>query len=224
MNLETRLPPRRNPQWARQILDELEKLYPEAAIALKFNNTLELLVAVLLSAQCTDVRVNMVTEGLFRKYRNAADYAAADPDALAEEIRSCGLFRVKSRNLVEVGRMLLAEHGGEVPEDYEALVRLPGIGRKSAHVILSNAFGRDAMAVDTHVARVSRRLGLTEHRDPVKIEMDLCRLIPRDRWSRAHHLFIWHGRRLCHARRPACPRCPLEAECPGRYRSTPKSP
>lgn len=199
---------------ARTILRGLEKRYPDAAIALRFGNPLELLVATILSAQCTDERVNVVTESLFKRYREARDYARADPTTLEREIHSTGFFKTKARALIGVGRALVERHDGVVPRTVEALTALPGVGRKTANVVLGNAFGIPALAVDTHVFRVAQRLGLARAEDPEEIHDQLCEIIPRPRWTQATHLLIIHGRRTCTARKPACPACAVNAQCP----------
>lgn len=198
----------------RKILAELRRAYPDARIALNFTTPLELLVATILSAQCTDERVNMVTPALFAKYRAARDYAAADPAALEAAIRSTGFYRAKARAIMGMARALCERHGGEVPGSREALVELPGVGLKTANVVLGNAFGQQALAVDTHVFRVSQRLGLARSEDPDRIHDQLVAVIPRADWTQATHLLITHGRRTCSARRPVCPGCPVRRLCP----------
>lgn len=197
-----------------EILDRLEQAYPQAGIQLDHGDEIQLMVSVILSAQCTDARVNLITPGLFQRYPDVGAFAAAAPDELAEQIRSCGLFRAKAANIVAAAGQIVADHGGRVPRTREALMSLPGIGRKSANVILSNAFGEPAFAVDTHVGRLARRLGLSEARSPDAVERDATARIPRERWSRAHHLLIWHGRQCCYSRKPACERCTLASLCP----------
>jgi len=197
-----------------KILTRLAKAYPTAGIELRFSTPLELLAATILSAQCTDERVNMVTEKLFKRYRRAADYAEARPATLEEEIHSTGFFKAKAKSLMGMGRALVERHGGEVPRTLDELVALPGVGRKTASVVLGNAFGVPAIAVDTHVTRVSQRLGLTRKEDAEDIHDDLCAVVPRAKWIRATHLLIIHGRRTCFARKPACPSCPVLALCP----------
>ena len=198
-----------------KILDRLNKAYPDAAIALRFENPLELLVATILSAQCTDERVNMVTADLFKKYRSAKDYATADPATLEREIHSTGFFKAKTRALLGLGRALVDRHGGAVPRTVEELTALPGVGRKTANVVLGNAFGKDeGFVVDTHIARLSRRLGFTRETDPVKIERDLIALAPKGRRTLFAHLLIAHGRTICGARKPLCGECPVEPLCP----------
>jgi len=199
---------------ARKILQRLEKAYPDAAIALRFRNPLELLVATILSAQCTDERVNAVTATLFMRYREARDYAGAEPATLEREIHSTGFFKAKTRALIGLGRALTERHGGTVPRTVAELTALPGVGRKTANVVLGNAFGIPALAVDTHVSRVSQRLGLARADDPEKIHDQLCDVIARPQWTRATHLLIIHGRRTCGARAPDCPRCPVNSSCP----------
>jgi endonuclease-3 len=199
---------------ARAILDRLEKAYPDARIALEYSNPLELLVATILSAQCTDERVNLVTRSLFKKYRSARDYAAADPETFEKEIRSTGFYRAKTRAILGMARALVERHGGEVPRDRAALMALPGVGLKTANVVLGNAFGEQALAVDTHVARVSRRLGLARSDDADEIHDELVQVLPPRGLTRATHLLITHGRRTCTARKPACPVCPVRSQCP----------
>lgn len=199
---------------ARKIIVRLEKAYPDAGIALRFSTPLELLVATILAAQCTDERVNQVTEGLFRKYRTASDYARAVPVTFEGEIRSTGFFKAKTRSILGMARALEARHGGQVPRTLEELVKLPGVGRKTANVVLGNAYGQQAIAVDTHVFRVSQRLGLGASDDPDKLEAQLGEVIPREKWTAFTHLLTTHGRRTCTARAPKCPRCPVRALCP----------
>ena len=199
---------------ARKILASLERAYPDAKIALNFTTPLELLVATILSAQCTDERVNMVTPTLFRTYRAARDYARLKPETLETAVRSTGFYRAKARSIVGMARALTERHGGEVPRDREALVALPGVGLKTANVVLGNAFGEPALAVDTHVFRISQRLGLARSEDPIEIHDQLTQVLPRGTWTRASHLLQAHGRRTCAARKPACPVCPVRTLCP----------
>ncbi len=199
---------------AARILARLAKAYPKAGIELRFSTPLELLAATILSAQCTDERVNAVTATLFSRYRTAEDFARAQPAALEKSIHSTGFFKAKAKSLMGMGRALVERHGGVVPRTLEELVALPGVGRKTASVVLGNAFGIPAIAVDTHVTRVSQRLGLTRAEDPEKIYDDLCAIIPKVKWTRATHLLIIHGRRTCFARKPSCPACPVLALCP----------
>jgi endonuclease III len=200
---------------ARKVFRRLARAYPEARTALQFSNPLELLIATILSAQTTDVRVNMVTPALFAKYKTAADYARAAPGVLEKEIRTTGFFNSKARSLRRAGAAIAAEHGGHVPDTMEALVRLPGVGRKTANVVLGNAFGKDeGFVVDTHVGRLSRRLGFTRQIDPVNVEVDLIEIIPRGRRALAAHQLIFHGRQICQARKPRCEICPVLSLCP----------
>lgn len=195
------------------ILALLDRHYPEAHVTLDFTNPLEMLVATVLSAQCTDVRVNQVTPALFARYRTAADYAKAPLDELEEMIRSTGFFRNKAKSIKGLCQKLMESYNGEVPASLEELVKLPGIGRKTANVVLGNAFGIPGIFVDTHLGRVSQRLGLTKQKDPVKIEFDLMPLIPKERWVKFSHQMIAHGRQICDARKPKCSLCPLLPYC-----------
>jgi endonuclease III len=199
---------------ARAILTRLQRAYPDAKIALDFSTPLELLIATILSAQCTDERVNMVTPGLFQKYPTSHALATADPAKLENEIRSTGFFRAKTRSLLGMARALVERHEGKVPADREALTALPGVGLKTANVVLGNAFGQDALAVDTHVFRVSQRLALAKSDDAEEIHDQLVAVLPKGRLTQGTHLLIIHGRRTCLARKPACPRCPVRALCP----------
>ena len=199
---------------ARKIVRALKKAYPDAKCALNFTSPLELLVATILSAQCTDERVNMVTPALFKKYRTAHDYAAADNAALEEDVRSTGFYRAKSRSIVGMAKALIDRHGGEVPKDREALTELPGVGLKTANVLLGNAFGEQAVAVDTHVFRVSQRLGLARSDDPDKIHDQLVDVLPKTELTLTTHLLQSHGRRCCAAKKPLCPVCPVKSLCP----------
>ena len=199
---------------ARKILDLLERAYPDAKIALDFKTPLQLLIATILSAQCTDERVNMVTPGLFKTYPTAQALARAKPAKLEQEIRSTGFFRSKARSLQGMAQGLVERHGGEVPRERDGLTELPGVGLKTANVVLGNAFGVDALAVDTHVFRVSQRLGLAKSEDPNEIHDRLVEVVPKGRLTQATHLLITHGRRTCLARKPACPVCPVRALCP----------
>lgn len=199
---------------ARRIDRTLAERYPDAHCELDFRSPLELLVATLLSAQTTDVRVNLVTPGLFARYLTALDYAEADPAELEEIIRSTGFFRAKSRALIGLGQALVERFGGQVPPRMADLVTLPGVGRKTANVVLGNAFGVPGLPVDTHVGRVTRRLGLTESEDPVVIEAEIGAMLPPRDWTMASHRYIAHGRRTCHARKPACGACPVARLCP----------
>jgi endonuclease-3 len=196
------------------IVERLAAEHPDAVIALRFRNDLELLVSVMLSAQTTDVTVNRVTETLFRKYRSAEDYLAVPAEELERDLRPTGTFRQKARNVRGAMQMLLDEFGGEVPTRIDDLVRLPGVGRKTANVVASERGATQGIVVDTHVRRLSQRLGLTRRDDPVKIERDLLRVVPRADWARFPHLLIWHGRRVCIAQRPRCEACVVNDLCP----------
>lgn len=197
----------------RKVTQKLLERYPEPRLALEWSMPLELLVAVILSAQCTDARVNAVTKTLFRKYRSAADYARADVAKFEEEIRPTGFYRNKAKLVIGCCKRLVEAYGGEVPDTVEELTTLPGVGRKTANMVLGNAFGRQAIAVDTHVARVSRRLGLTLAEDPDDVEADLQKRIPKTRWTAFTNATILHGRETCTARRPRCPDCILLRLC-----------
>ena len=199
---------------ARKIVRALKKAYPNAKIALDFRNPLELLVATILSAQCTDERVNVVTPALFEKYRTARDYAAADAAALEQDVRSTGFYRAKSRSIIGMAKALVDRHGGEVPRSRESLTELPGVGLKTANVILGNAFGEQAIAVDTHVFRVSQRLGLARSEDPDQIHDQLLDVLPKTELTLTTHLLQSHGRRCCAAKKPLCPACPVKTLCP----------
>lgn len=181
---------------------------------LEFSDTFQLLVAVILSAQCTDARVNMVTPALFERYPTAEAMAAAEPADIEPYIKTCGLFTTKAKNLVAASRTIVERHGGRVPDTMEALLDLPGVGRKTANVMLAVGFGADAIAVDTHVFRVANRTGLAHGKTPAQVEQQLMRVVPRSEWSRAHHWLIHHGRQVCHARNPECARCIIADLCP----------
>jgi len=198
-----------------EIVARLQRRYPDARCSLDHREPLELLVATILSAQCTDARVNIVTKDLFRKYRTAGDYAAADPAVFEGEIRSTGFFRNKTKSVIGMAQGLVERFDGRVPDTMEALITLPGVGRKTANVVLGNAFGKDeGVVVDTHVARIAKLLGLTRQTDPEKIEQDLMQVVPRRRWTLFPHLLIHHGRAVCVARRPRCGECPVAELCP----------
>ena len=198
---------------ALTVMDILEKTYPSAKAELDFTNPLELLVATILSAQCTDVRVNKTTPVLFAKYKTARDYAEADLEELMEIIRPCGFYRTQANHLIGAGRVMEESFQGQVPRTMEEIMTLPGVGRKTANVVLSNAFGVPGIAVDTHVFRVSNRIGLCNTDTPEKTEMALQKIIPKDRWSQSHHVLIFHGRRCCAARKPKCTVCPVSEQC-----------
>jgi endonuclease-3 len=200
---------------ARALCVALPRVYPDAHCELDFSNPLELLIATMLSAQCTDVQVNKVTPALFRKYRTARAYAEADPAGLETNLRAIGLYRAKAKNIRASARLLVEAHGGQVPETMAELVSLPGVGRKTANVVLGNAFGKNVgVVVDTHVARLSMRLGLTRQIDPKKIESVLMKLVPREDWTMFSHWLIFHGRRRCKAINPDCPNCEIKDLCP----------
>jgi endonuclease-3 len=198
-----------------EIIARLRRRYPDARCSLDHGDPLELLVATILSAQCTDARVNVVTGTLFRKYRTAGDYAAANPAVFEDEIRSTGFFRNKTKSVIGMAQGLVERFEGRVPDTMDDLTSLPGVGRKTANVVLGNAFGKDeGVVVDTHVARISRLLGLTRETDPEKIERGLMRVVPRSKWTLFPHLLIHHGRAVCIARRPRCGECPVADLCP----------
>ena len=206
---------RRPPAPPLEVLKRLKAEYPNARCALNYENAYQLLVATILSAQTTDARVNMVTPALFAKYPTPQHLARARQEDVERIIKSTGFFRTKARNLIAMAQALVANHGGEVPRTMAELTALPGVGRKTANVVLGNAFGiNEGVVVDTHVGRLSRRLGFTKHEDPVKVEQDLMKLFPRSEWTLLSHLLIFHGRKVCVARRPRCPECVLRDVCP----------
>lgn len=194
---------------ALRVFESLSELYPEAKAELHFSNPFETLIATMLSAQCTDKRVNMVTEGLFRDYPDAKSMLTLTQPELEEKIRECGLFRMKAKHILEACRILEDKYSGQVPDNRKDLMSLPGVGQKTAGVVLLAAFGDDQIPVDTHVFRVSNRIGLAKANTPDKVEIQLREITPAGERSRTHHLLIWHGRRICHARNPACAECPL---------------
>jgi endonuclease-3 len=207
--------PKPTPALATVIYDRLAEHYPDAHCALDFTSPFQLVIATILSAQCTDKRVNMVTPALFKRYPTPAALAAANPEELEDLIKSTGFFRNKTKSLLGMAAAVAEQHDGRVPDTMDALVTLPGVGRKTANVVLGNAFNKnEGVVVDTHVSRVTQRLGLTKHTDPVKIEQDLVGLFPRDRWTMLSHLLIEHGRQICDARRPKCEECFLSDRCP----------
>ena len=197
----------------KEILDRLEEAYPEAECALHHKNVFQLIIAVALSAQTTDKSVNQVTPALFEAYPDAFALGNADPDEVAEYIRRIGMYKTKSKNIVKLSKMLAEKYNGEVPDDYEKLVELPGVGRKTANVVLSVGFGHQRIAVDTHVFRVSNRIGLVKENDVLKTELALMKNIPEERWSKTHHSLIFHGRLCCNARKPDCENCPVNDLC-----------
>jgi endonuclease-3 len=201
-----------------KVIELLEKEHPDARIALDFNSPPELLVATILSAQCTDERVNIVTKALFKKYRRAEDYANADVKELEHEIRSTGFYRNKARNIKKCCQMLVERFESQVPKTMEEILELPGVARKTANIVLSNAYGVvEGIAVDTHVRRLAQRLGFTANKDPTKIEKDLMKLVPRDKWMRVTDLLIFHGRRICVAKKPKCDACVVNKLCPSAF-------
>jgi endonuclease III len=203
------------PATVTRIFDALDRHHPNADTELVYRNAFELLVATILSAQSTDARVNLVTPALFAKYRAAQDYAGADPKVLEQEIHSTGFFRNKTKSIIGMAQALVERHGGAVPDTMEQLVQLPGVGRKTANVVLGTWFGKnEGIVVDTHVQRLTTLLGLTKEKDPVKIERDLMALVPRDQWTWFSHTLILHGRRVCIARRPKCEICVINRYCP----------
>lgn len=195
------------------ILKLLDRIYPNAGCALNYQTPFQLLIAVVLSAQTTDKSVNNVTPLLFEQYPDPSSLAAADQDDVAECIRRIGMYRTKSRNIISLSAKLVSDYGSEVPDDYESLVSLPGVGRKTANVVLAEAFGHQRIAVDTHVFRVSNRIGFTTEKDVLRTEMELMRTIPEEMWSHSHHLLIFHGRNLCQARNPHCSECAVSPYC-----------
>lgn len=204
-----------NPDRVGSILALLHEMYPDADCELEYGSAHELLFATIMSAQTTDVNVNRVTTELFRRYRTVADFAMADPAEFEDEIRSTGFFRNKTKSVLGAANMLMDEYGGEVPDTMDSLVRLPGVARKTANVVLGTWFGKaEGVVVDTHIKRLSMRLGLTRETDPVRVERDLMKVLPRDEWVFIGHALIFHGRRVCNARTPRCGECPLEPHCP----------
>lgn len=204
---------------AAAVVESLSRAYPEAHCELNYQTPLDLLVATILSAQCTDKRVNIVTRDLFRHYRTAGDYANTSQSELEEAIRTTGFFRSKARHIRAATRDIVGKHSGEVPNTLAELTALAGVGRKTANVVLGNAFGREeGIVVDTHVGRLARRLRLTRHNDAVKVEKDLMKVVPRDRWTLFSHWLIWHGRRRCTARKPDCAGCEIQHLCPSAFK------
>lgn len=196
-----------------KILDDLDSLYPNAKAGLDFTTPFELLIATILSAQCTDVRVNKVTSVLFKEHNTPKTILDLGVDGLAKYIKSCGLYKTKSKNIINTCNVLYHDYDSKVPDTIEELMKLPGVGRKTANVVVSNAFGTPAIAVDTHVFRVTNRIGIVNEKDVLSTEKALMQEIPKDRWSKSHHLFIWHGRNLCKARNPKCEECILNDRC-----------
>lgn len=205
------------------IIGRLDQMYPDTRPALNYDTPFQLLIATMLAAQCTDVRVNKVTSTLFKRYQGPEDFAEVTQEELQEDIRQCGLFRTKSKNIIATCRVILEQHGGHVPQEFDQLVQLPGVGRKTANVVMANAFGIPAFAVDTHVFRLARRLGFSDKNDVLGVELDLMEKIPESLWIKAHHWLIFHGRRVCSARSPKCEDCSLRELCPG-FQKTGASP
>jgi endonuclease-3 len=205
-------------QRVKKILPILKKTYPGAKTALNYTRPLELLIATILSAQCTDVRVNMVTKDLFKRYKSALDWAKADIKQIESDIKSTGFYRNKAQSIKKSCAELVKQYGGKVPDNMDELVKLPGVGRKTANVVLGNAFGQPAITCDTHVIRLSRRLGLSENSDPVKLEFDLMEILPKKDWTLFSHLLISHGRSICMARKPKCEVCPVSEYCPAAFK------
>jgi endonuclease-3 len=207
-----------SPEQVTAIITELRRLYPDAKCSLNFTNPLELLVATQLSAQCTDERVNIVTIGLFKKYRSVEDYATVSQEELEQDIKSTGFYRNKAKNLRAAAQRMITNYGGQVPRTMPDILSLPGVARKTANVVLGNAFGIvEGFVVDTHVGRLARRFGWTTNEDPVKVEQDLMRIIPRQDWLDLSHLLIYHGRAICMARKPLCAQCTLSSLCPSAF-------
>jgi len=204
---------KQNPKRVKEIIKLLSKEIPDTTVALKFTNPFELLIATILSAQCTDTKVNQVTQDLFKKYRCAKDYAGAGLTEIEQDIRPTGFYRNKAKSIQKCCQELVARFGGEVPKTLDELVTLPGVGRKTANVVLGNAFNIPGIVVDTHVQRLSQRIGLTKNEDPVKIEFDLMEVVPEEEWTHFSNLLVWHGRRTCIARKPLCPTCTIRKVC-----------
>lgn len=210
----TKVDPEQARQRVRKIIPILKRSYPEARVALNYVNPLELLIATILSAQCTDVRVNMVTKDLFKKYKSAQDWVNADIKQIESDIRSTGFFRNKAKNIKGACGVIIDKHNAKVPDSMEKLVELPGVGRKTANCVLGGAFGKPAFPCDTHVIRLSRRLELSDNSNPVKLEFDLAEIVPKRSWYALSNMLIWHGRNICKARKPDCPNCPIAKYCP----------
>ncbi|MEI9477115.1 MAG: endonuclease III [Deltaproteobacteria bacterium] len=204
---------KQNQKRVKEIIKLLSKEIPDSTIALRFSNPFELLIATILSAQCTDTKVNQVTQDLFKKYRSAKDYAGANLTELEENIRPTGFYRNKAKSIQKCCQELVTRFRGDVPRTLDELVTLPGVGRKTANVVLGNAFGTPGIVVDTHVHRVSQRIGLTKNDDPVKIEFDLMEIVPKEEWTHFSNLLVWHGRRTCVARKPLCTTCAIRKVC-----------
>ncbi|WP_027623730.1 endonuclease III [Clostridium lundense] len=202
-----------NKEGIDKVLEILRQTYPDAKCALNFDSPYELLISTILSAQCTDKRVNIVTKDLYKEYNTPEKMVTLSEEELGDKIRSCGFYKNKSKNILEASKTILSEHNGRVPSTMDELTKLPGVGRKTANVVLSNAFGVPAIAVDTHVFRVSNRIGLAKGKTPEQAEKELMKNVPKDMWSDTHHYLIWHGRNICKARKPECEKCPLAPYC-----------
>lgn len=200
-------------QKALKIAELLEKMYPDAACSLEYKDPLQLMIATILAAQCTDARVNIVTKDLFRKYRNAKEFAAADPEQLEQDIKSTGFYHNKAKNIIAACKMIISDFGGKVPSNMEDLLKLPGVGRKTANLILNDSFGVPGVVIDTHAKRLTNRMGLTDNEDPEKIEYDLMKLLPSEKWGSFCHQLVFHGRALCDARKPRCGECAVLPYC-----------
>jgi endonuclease-3 len=198
---------------AKKIIEILDQLYPEAVCTLDYKSPLELMVATQLAAQCTDARVNIVTKELFEKYKTVEDYANADIGELEQDIKSTGFYRNKAKNLINAGKMILKDYGGEIPNQIEELIKIPGVGRKTANVVLGTIFKKEAVVIDTHAKRISKKLGLAKEEDPVKIEFELMKILPEDSWTKYGHQLVLHGRQVCKARKPLCEDCQLGILC-----------
>jgi endonuclease-3 len=202
----------------KKIYSILRKTYPDARVSLDFKTPLELLISTILAAQCTDARVNIVVKDLYKKYRLAKDFAAADISEIENDIRSTGFYRNKAKSIKATCKKVIEEFGGEVPKTMDELLTLPGVGRKTANVLLGNAYGIPGMVTDTHVIRLSRRIGLSENTDPVKLEFDLMEIVPKKNWTLFSHLLVFHGRNICMARKPNCEKCPIAKYCPSAFK------
>ncbi|MGE5614720.1 MAG: endonuclease III [Bacillota bacterium] len=196
-----------------KIIELLEEMYPDASCTLTYKDPLQLMVATQLAAQCTDARVNIVTKELFKKYRTVQDFASADAGELEQDIKSTGFYRNKAKNIIAACKMIIDNFGGNVPGDMESLLKLPGVGRKTANLLLNDSFGIPGVVVDTHAARLSKRMGLTKNDDPEKIEYDLMEIIPKEKWGSFCHQLVYHGRAICGARKPACEKCRISPHC-----------
>lgn len=197
----------------QKIIDILEELYPDAGCSLQYMDPLQLLISTQLAAQCTDARVNQITPALFSKYKNAEDFAKANKEELEQDIKSTGFFRNKAKNIIGCCKMIVEKFGGKVPGNMEELLQLPGVGRKTANLVLGDIFGIPSIVIDTHAGRISRRLGLTHYEDPGKVEFDLIKILPKESWTKFCHQLVYHGRAVCNARNPRCPECRLRDYC-----------